>query len=413
MNEKEIENRILGYLLGECDEEEAFEVEKLCRENSSWQSQKISLGQVIGLVEDSLSSEAEFSHADKGEQLSIKQRSEIKSLLEKKKSEQNTLDKEEKDMSKQTPPKNLKLIYWAPLAAALVAALVAYFGNPKKESEGKAEATNTSTSEVEDKTLEKAADQNSSVTPPAKFKASDILPAKTELALQESINASANQALSSRTSETIEELEQQTIEQLPDGKELIKRIIDSDAGFADSSTVSQLVQEEAPKTSLADAFSSPSFPKDSVANPPTNRSVPIPEEGSGKEMTNDEKSFSSTALSIAQRKINWKSVLQSPEVSFIFNEKGDSLGKILSLAGSSGNEIRFKRANWPNQNRSFKLTPGVYEIRLSNKSSETLIVKGTVSTLPSGENYQFRISQAWQLDPEEKRKSIPLNELLP
>ena len=83
MNEKEIENRILGYLLGECDEEEAFEVEKLCRENSSWQSQKISLGQVIGLVEDSLTSEAEFSHADKGEQLSIQQRSEIKSLLEK------------------------------------------------------------------------------------------------------------------------------------------------------------------------------------------------------------------------------------------------------------------------------------------------------------------------------------------
>ena len=84
MNEKEIENRILGYLLGECDEEEAFEVEKLCRENSSWQSQKIRLGQMIKLVEDSLSSEAEFSHADKGEQLSIQQRSEIKSLLEKK-----------------------------------------------------------------------------------------------------------------------------------------------------------------------------------------------------------------------------------------------------------------------------------------------------------------------------------------
>ena len=173
------------------------------------------------------------------------------------------------------------------------------------------------------------------------------------------------------------------------------------------------MQEEAPKTSLADAFSSPSFPKDSVANSPAKRSVPIPEEGSGEEMTNEEKSFSSTALSIPQRKINWKLVLQSPEVSFIFNEKGDSLGKILLLAGSSGNEILFKRANWPNQNRSFKLTPGVYEIRLSNKSSETLIVKGTVSPLPSGENYQFRISQAWQLDPEEKRKSISLNKLLP
>ena len=50
MSNHDMEERILSYLLGECGDEEGFEVEKLCRENPNWQTEKIRLGQVIGLV---------------------------------------------------------------------------------------------------------------------------------------------------------------------------------------------------------------------------------------------------------------------------------------------------------------------------------------------------------------------------
>ena len=117
----------------------------------------------------------------------------------------------------------------------------------------------------------------------------------------------------------------------------------------------------------------------------------------------------SAASSIPQRKPDWKSVIQAPETSFIFNEKGDSLGKILIHESDSDNEIIFERTNWPNRNRNFKLLPGTYEIRLSEQKSGTLIVKGTLEPSPDSEKYLFIPSQAWELDSEEKRKPLPLD----
>jgi hypothetical protein len=121
----------------------------------------------------------------------------------------------------------------------------------------------------------------------------------------------------------------------------------------------------------------------------------------------------SAASSIPQRKPDWKSLLQAPETSFIFNEKGDSLGKILIYESDSVNEIIFERTNWPNRNRNFKLLPGTYEIRLSKQNTGTLIIKGTIEPLPDSEKYLFIPSLAWELDSEEKRKSLPLDSLNP
>ena len=52
MKEEKMEERIIAYLLGECDEEEAFEVEKMCRESPTWQAEKIRFSQVLGLMEE-------------------------------------------------------------------------------------------------------------------------------------------------------------------------------------------------------------------------------------------------------------------------------------------------------------------------------------------------------------------------
>ena len=81
MTEEKMEERIIAYLLGECDEEEAFEVEKMCRDNALWQSEKIRYGQIFGLMEESINQPDPESLAEKETKLNEDQRNEIKSLL--------------------------------------------------------------------------------------------------------------------------------------------------------------------------------------------------------------------------------------------------------------------------------------------------------------------------------------------
>ena len=81
MTEDKMEERILAYLLGECDEEEAFEVEKMCRDNALWQSEKIRYGQILGLLEESINQPEPESLSEKETKLNEDQRNEIKSLL--------------------------------------------------------------------------------------------------------------------------------------------------------------------------------------------------------------------------------------------------------------------------------------------------------------------------------------------
>ena len=76
-----MEERIIAYLLGECDEQEAFEVEKMCREDAKWQAEKIRYGQVLGLMEESMSQTNPELLPEKEVKLTEDQRNEIKSLL--------------------------------------------------------------------------------------------------------------------------------------------------------------------------------------------------------------------------------------------------------------------------------------------------------------------------------------------
>ena len=147
MSKDKMEDRIIAYLLGECDEEEAFEVEKLCREDSKWQAEKIRYGQVLGLLEESINQTAPEFLPEKELKLKEEQRKEIKSLLEKDSEiskvredevivDENKNDRKEDGMTeKENKDNKSKMIYWAPLAAAAMAAIIAYCGNPEKEAE--------------------------------------------------------------------------------------------------------------------------------------------------------------------------------------------------------------------------------------------------------------------------------------
>ena len=176
MSENDMEEKILAYLLGECSGEEAFEVEKLCREDPTWQTEKIRLGQVIGLVEESLTEGSEASLPENECHLSKNQKAEVKALMDKHLSKKKTPNEKEAIMAKPSKTKNPKLIYWAPLAAAAVAALIAYWGNPEKDNAEKAEASYASAPISENNISAEIADKSSPVVAFEKTKTSDILP---------------------------------------------------------------------------------------------------------------------------------------------------------------------------------------------------------------------------------------------
>ena len=413
MSNHDMEERILSYLLGECGDEEGFEVEKLCRENPNWQTEKIRLGQVIGLVEDSLTEEGVTGIAKKDCQLSPTQRAEIKALLEKKPAEGEKPNDTSSDVAEKTTTNHSKYIFWAPLTAAAVAAVITYWGSPEK-GESTSEQTSAYVTE-EKKDLAVFSEENLSDSNLVHADPPPVLPTHTDIALQAAISESANETLALRTASEIQKLEKTAIDQLPDGKELMKRIQESNATPVQAENVGLLAMKKQSVSALADAFSQPTESLKKSDSQLSTFQMPKPNQADIEAMDQ----YLPPALSqinkpkVSQNEETWNSVLQTPESSYIFNEDGDSLGKILLKNESSIEKFLFQRANWPNKNRSFKLKEGVYEIRLTKKTRGTLILRGKVEPLVNGNDYQYSIDQAWELGPEEKRISIPLKGLNP
>ena len=81
MSKSSKEERILAYLTGECDEKEAFEIERLCRNDPDWQKDKVRYGQILGLVEDAFKEPSEVRSIDQEHLLSDMQRGELRNLL--------------------------------------------------------------------------------------------------------------------------------------------------------------------------------------------------------------------------------------------------------------------------------------------------------------------------------------------
>jgi len=409
MSENDMEEKILAYLLGECSGEEAFEVEKLCREDPNWQTEKIRLGQVIGLVEESLTEGSEASLPENECHLSTNQKAEVKALMDKHLSKKKTPNEKEDIMAKPSKTKNPKLIYWAPLAAAAVAAIIAYWGNPEKEAE---KTSIASASKVESDKLE----TNASPAVVSSFSDQQTFSADAEIALQDAISDSANEALALRTTNEIKEMEKANFNALPDGKELAATLMK--AKKVTDGNSSDLLPEKEGEGALAAAFSLPVPIATSSISPDLglNNESAIERKRKAPEAINPDKILNKTVETMddlnPEGKNSWYKLIKEPEESFIFSEKGDSLGKIKIIESSAGKFV-FIRTNWPNKNRNFILEPGTYEIRLSKKETGTIILKGTVEALEKEQNYKFKISEAWELDKDEKRNPVPIENLNP
>lgn len=416
-----MEDRIIAYLLGECDEEEAFEVEKLCREDSKWQAEKIRYGQVLGLLEESIVHRPPELLPEKETKLTEEQRKEIKSLLEKDSEiskvredevtvDANKNDRKEDGMTeKENKDNKSKVIYWAPLAAAAVVAIIAYWGNPEKEAE---KTSIASASKVESDKLE----TNASPAVVSSFSDQQTFSADAEIALQDAISDSANEALALRTTSEIKEMEKANFNALPDGKELAATLMK--AKKVTDGNSSDLLPEKEGEGALAAAFSLPVPIATSSISPDLglNNESAIERKRKAPEAINPDKILNKTVETMddlnPEGKNSWYKLIKEPEESFIFSEKGDSLGKIKIIESSAGKFV-FIRTNWPNKNRNFILEPGTYEIRLSKKETGTIILKGTVEALEKEQNYKFKISEAWELDKDEKRNPIPIDNLNP
>ena len=197
MSKDKMEDRIIAYLLGECDEEEAFEVEKIVQGNSKWQAEKIRYGQVLGLLEESINQTTPELLPEKEMKLTEEQRKEIKSLLEKDSEiskvredevivDENKNDRKEDGMTeKENKDNKSKMIYWAPLAAAAVAAIIAYLGSPEKQ----AEKTSIVSAAVESDEPE----TNALCCCLKFFRLLKLSLQMTEIALQDAISDSANE----------------------------------------------------------------------------------------------------------------------------------------------------------------------------------------------------------------------------
>jgi len=421
MSENDMEEKILAYLLGECSGEEAFEVEKLCREDSKWQAEKIRYGQVLGLLEESIVQTPPELLPEKEMKLTGEQRKEIKSLLEKDSEiskvredevtvDANKNDRKEDGMTeKENKDNKSKVIYWAPLAAAAVAAIIAYWGNPEKEAE---KTSIASASKVESDKLE----TNASPAVVSSFSDQQTFSADAEIALQDAISDSANEALALRTTNEIKEMEKANFNALPDGKELAATLMK--AKKVTDGNSSDLLPEKEGEGALAAAFSLPVPIATSSISPDLglNNESAIERKRKAPEAINPDKILNKTVETMddlnPEGKNSWYKLIKEPEESFIFSEKGDSLGKIKIIESSAGKFV-FIRTNWPNKNRNFILEPGTYEIRLSKKETGTIILKGTVEALEKEQNYKFKISEAWELDKDEKRNPVPIDNLNP
>ena len=423
MSKNKMEDRIIAYLLGECEEEEAFEVEKLCREDSKWQAEKIRYGQVLGLLEESIIQTPQELLPEMEMKLTEEQRKEIKSLLDKDsesgkvREDEITVDenkngrKEDSMTEKENKDNKSKMIYWAPLAAAAVAAIIAYWGNPEKEAE---KTSIASASKVESDKLE----TNASPAVASSLSDQQTFPADAEIALQDAISDSANEALALRTTSEIKEMEKANFDTLPDGKELAATLMKAKKVNDGNSSDLLLEKEGEGATDLAAAFSLPVPSSTSRISPDLGLNSPAAIERKRKapEAINPDKILNKTVETKddlnPEGKNSWQTLFKEPEESFIFSEKGDSLGKIKIIESSAGGLV-FTRTNWPNKNRSFTLAPGTYEIRLSKKETGTIILEGTVEASAEEQKYKFKISEAWELDKDEKRNPVPIENLNP
>ncbi len=126
---------------------------------------------------------------------------------------------------------------------------------------------------------------------------------------------------------------------------------------------------------------------------------------------------------------SWTELVKKPSSSFLFNQDGQALGEV-AITQSEGKTSVIRRMGEIRQGKRFLLTPGPFELRMTDQLGSVVILSGELKRrsefkdldskdAESSSNgsrdgdYEFVAKEAWWLDQNEVRQALPVNELAP
>ncbi|MEC7628388.1 MAG: hypothetical protein VX855_09420, partial [Verrucomicrobiota bacterium] len=182
--------KLTRYLLGETEDEERLEIEKLCNRDDDWRKDKQLVSKTLSLMEEACSQPLEELQGQT-RKLTEEQRSKALSALENhaldKPSSEPELTKEKSDSSE---AKKIKLNFWIPLGAAATAMIIAYLGSEERSKI-------TETASVESSPKNEATEGGDS------FVMQDKTIAEVDSALEKRIHEGAHEILAKRTAKEV------------------------------------------------------------------------------------------------------------------------------------------------------------------------------------------------------------------
>ena len=350
-------DRLTRYLLGETEDEEKLEIEKLCNQKQEWRQDKQRISRTLSLMEDACSEP--LKELD-GTSLQLPEEQRSKVLA--------TLKNREPKNPKKNEGKNLKLNFWIPLGAAATAMIIAYLGSV--ENTKPSETARAEPSSEKEKVMEEGTDS---------FAKTEATSPEVDFALQERIQEGAIRTLAKRTTEEVLAMK----EDLTPSNDIIpnkKKVTVQGAKEGVLNSSSSLANESIP-------------PEPSSTAPP-----PAPFKESGAAISPE----------------GLYQAIGNPSKAFLLTLRGDSLGKIAIRTLTDNRTLRVERANWPDPSRSFALPSERYELRLFAKEGAIYVLRGELrkhaDRIDTSEslNYEFSFSEAWILGKDEIRKAIAL-----
>ncbi len=366
--EKARQEKLTRYLLGETEDEERLEIEKLCNQKQEWRQDKQRISRTLSLMEDACSEPLKELDGT-SLQLSEEQRSKVLATLKNREPSDPLPEPKNPDQDPQkNEGKNLKLNFWIPLGAAATAMIIAYLGSV--ENNKPSETARAEPSSEKEKVMEEGTDS---------FAKTEATSPEVDFALQERIQEGAIRTLAKRTTEEVLAMKEEltpSYDMLPNKKEVTAE--GAKEGVLNSSS------------SLANE---PILPEPSSTAPP-----PAPFKASGAGISPE----------------GLYQALGNPSKAFLLTLRGDSLGKIAIRTLTDNRTLRVERANWPDPSRSFALPSERYELRLFAKEGAIYVLRGELrkhaDRIETSEslNYEFSFSEAWILGKDEIRKAIAL-----
>ena len=346
-------DRLIKYLLDEVEPEEKFEIERLCNLDADWRAEKKLVQQSLSLFQDAGIDGFRLGNGN-SEELSFSQEEKTQ-LLEK----LRNMEPQGK-ADDQGPSSKGKLHFWAPLAVAAAALVIAYFGTLERKNKEEPMMAKADAAKEQLKKWDAANQSEQSTSQESDENKQDSFLLEDSQGLELASGTKLSMA---------EDKQANAIKQVPQG-ENIKPIVEE--------TLPPLVPNIKPASPLLKA----------------------------KKLNSPSKVAS----------VNWSSILGSPGAAFLHLENGDALGRV-KLKGFSSDTLEFQRADWPIQERSFALSRGKYQIRITDNTGKVYLLEGVVQKLSSVSRsvsepereavaYEMVVDRAWRLADDEKRLEV-------